>query len=253
MQLTNWGLYPRLDARLLPADPAAPLPAGTSIPRGMGRCYGDSALAPQVLDTRRMNRMLAFDAETGELHCEAGVTFADLLRVFVPRGWFPPVTPGTKFVSLGGAFASDVHGKNHHLEGSFSRHVCSIELRLPDGQLLRCGREENAALFWATAGGMGLTGLIVRLRLRLKPIETAAIRSQVFKASTLTESLALFDRHQAATYSVAWIDTLATGQALGRSLLMQGEHATQAEVAGTPWERKPLDLQIGRASCRERV
>jgi FAD/FMN-containing dehydrogenase len=222
------------DAPLRAFLPTDSLPQGNWIARGMGRCYGDSALGDTMLSSRQMNRLLHFEAETGILTCEAGVTYDDILQVFVPRGWFPPVTPGTKFVSMGGALASDVHGKNHHSEGSFIDHVLDFWLLLPTGERLLCSRTQHAAIFWATAGGMGLTGYILSLRLQLKRVANSYIRQRAIKVGTLSEIIELFTAHTAATYSVAWIDTLQTGKNLGRSLLLLGEHATADDLAAHP-------------------
>lgn len=240
-RITSWGKYPVVEGQvrtdLQDLDPEQPW-----IPRGLGRSYGDSALAPAVLSSQRYRRMLQFDPDAGILTCEAGVTYADLLTTFVPRGWFPPVTPGTKFVTLGGAIASDVHGKNHHKEGSITDHVLRLQLRLPEGTSVQVSREQSPELFWATVGGMGLTGFIESVTLQLKSIETAAIRQENIKAPNLETILALFDEFETTTYSVAWIDTLARGKHLGRSILMKGEHASLADVAGSCWEKQPLQL-----------
>ncbi len=169
---------------------------------------------------------------------------AELLGVFVPRGWFLPITPGTKFVSIGGAIASDVHGKNHHLHGCFSECVDSIQLLLADGSQMQCSRSERPELFHASCGGMGLTGLIVAATLRLLRIDSAYIEQTTYKATNLEEALALFEAHSTSTYSVAWIDCLARGAALGRSLLMLGEHARDDQLA-LPAKSKlsvPLDM-----------
>lgn len=193
-----------------------------------------------MLSSEKLNRLLSFDEETGLLVCEAGVSFADLLEVFVPKGWFPPVTPGTKFVSMGGALASDVHGKNHHLEGSFSQHVQFFDLLLPDGREVRCSRDQHPELFLATAGGMGLTGMILRLALKMKPIQSSAIAFSSVKARNLSEIMELMDEYEKATYTMAWIDCLAKGNKLGRSILMKGEHASLEEIRGSKWEKAPL-------------
>jgi FAD/FMN-containing dehydrogenase len=246
MKVSNWGNYPSVDVPLLDYRSGRPLPAepGGWIARGMGRCYGDSALGSSILSSLRHNRILAFDPETGTVTCESGTAYADLIEVFAPRGWFPPVTPGTKFVSMGGALASDVHGKNHHVDGSISRHVESFRLLTAAGEVLDCSRQQHPDVFEATLGGMGLTGFILDLTLRLKPIETTAIRLESIKARNLEEIFGLFDAFGRSTYSVAWIDTLARGRALGRSILMTGEHASRAELpAGAP----PLALP-GRRS-----
>ncbi|NPA72992.1 MAG: FAD-binding oxidoreductase, partial [Gammaproteobacteria bacterium] len=161
---------------------------------------------------------------TGLLTCSAGLAFADLLKTFVPKGWFLPVTPGTQFVTVGGAIASDVHGKNHHLDGSFSQHLTQLKLVIASGETLTCSQTENRLLFLATCGGMGLTGVIVEASFKLIPIESAYVSETTHKTANLAETLALFEHHEQATYSVAWIDCLATGDQLGRSLLMLGEH-----------------------------
>jgi decaprenylphospho-beta-D-ribofuranose 2-oxidase len=230
MRLQGWGRYPQIEAQLfapLTVSGCQPLieQPQSLIARGMGRSYGDSALHERVLSTRHLQHLLAFDGAQGTLRCQAGVSLDQLLDFLVPRGWFLPVTPGTRFVSVGGAVASDVHGKNHHLHGCFSEYVDELLLGLADGSLLTCSRSEHPELFHATCGGMGLTGLIVEVSLRLTPIRSAYVNQTTFKAANLDEALQLFDAQQHKTYSVAWIDCLASGADLGRSLLMVGEHS----------------------------
>ncbi len=244
MQVSNWGKYPVVDVpvrNFRAGDSLNELP-GSWIPRGMGRCYGDSALGEQIISTQEMRRFLAFDPKTGVLHCEAGVTYEDILEHFVPQGWFPPVTPGTKFVSMGGALASDVHGKNHHVDGSFLNHTLEFDLLTPQGELLICSPTQNRSLYLATAGGMGLTGLVTSLKIQLKSIETSAIKFQNIKAKNLDEILDLIEQFESATYSVAWIDVLSRGKSLGRSILMKGEHATLEDVKGSKWEAQALQV-----------
>ena len=232
MRLSGWGRFPVQETtRLRPRDEAAIAPAlaaGPLIARGNGRAYGDSAVGARTLDMRAFDRMISF--EDGLLVAEAGVLLADVIATFLPRGWFPFVTPGTKFVTLGGMIAADVHGKNHHAEGSLRDHLAWIELIGPDGALQRCSPTENAELFHWTVGGMGLTGVILRAGLRLRPVETAWIRQTTHPAPDLAHAMALFEENAGATYSVAWIDCLATEPALGRSLVMLGEHAGLAEL-----------------------
>ena len=249
MNASGWGRYPRVDADLrFPAsesDCARLLAApGALIARGLGRSYGDSSLAPTMLCTRHLDALQSFDEATGVLQCAAGTPLADLLRVFVPRGWFLPVTPGTRFVSIGGAIASDVHGKNHHLDGSFSRHVTHVDLLLGNGEQVRASPTEHADLFAATCGGMGLTGLILSAGLRLKRIAGSEIVETTLKLPDLDSALAAFDEHAASTYSVAWIDCLARGAALGRSLLMLGEHATDGPLGTQPQAPRPVPLDL---------
>lgn len=249
MRLHGWGRYPQVEAQQL-----APLTVsasraligehGSLLGRGMGRSYGDSALHDCVLNTRHLQHLLAFDASHGSLRCQAGATLDQLLDFLVPRGWFLPVTPGTRFVTVGGAVASDVHGKNHHLHGCFSEYVDELLLGLADGSLLTCSRSEHAELFHATCGGMGLTGLIVEVALRLTPIRSAYVNQTTFKTANLEDALQGFESQRQRTYSVAWIDCLARGTELGRSVLMVGEHALDGPLQ-LPRQRHlavPLDM-----------
>lgn len=243
MQVLNWGKYPAIDAPIININEnnfQNLLGSLNWIPRGMGRCYGDASLGAKMVSTRNLNRFLNFDSQTGILTAESGVTFEDILTFFVPRGWFPPVTPGTKFVSLGGALASDVHGKNHHKEGSIADYVTEFDLLTAQGKIFRCSHDSNSEIFRATMGGMGLTGLILRVSIQLRPIETSAIKLESIKANNLEEILQMFETFGEATYSMAWIDCLAKGKKLGRSILMKGEHATREEVRGTAWEKTPF-------------
>jgi decaprenylphospho-beta-D-ribofuranose 2-oxidase len=238
MKISGWGRYPIVEVDLLtPASIGEALEAIARngrkdlISRGLGRSYGDSALASRVVQSKRLDRFLAFDETTGTLTCEAGVSLSDILHVFVPKGWFVSVTPGTKYVTVGGAISSDVHGKNHHKEGTFSDHTVSFKIATVNGGIVECSRTQNADLFHATCGGMGLTGFITEATFNLKPIKSAFINEVVIKARNLEETLFLFDQHQGYTYSVAWIDCLATGDMLGRSVLMLGEHSETGDLS----------------------
>lgn len=237
MILGGWGRYPVADCRVADlrdetgARDAVLRASGTLIARGQGRSYGDAALNPAgTLLTRRLNRFLAFDPQTGDLTCESGVLLDDILSVFVRRGWFPPVTPGTRQVSLGGMIAADVHGKNHHQAGPFCRHIRVLDLMLADGRVVTCSPDREPGLFRATCGGMGLTGIILRATVRLMPIETAWIRQRVIRCASLSEVMAAFAAAGDASYSVAWIDGLSGGGALGRSVLFLGEHARRQDL-----------------------
>ncbi len=231
-ELAGWGRYPRGVARVYRPEKvgAAVEIAGRAgslsrLGRGLGRSYGDAALnsGNEVIVSRRLDRFLNFDPASGALTCEAGVSLADVINVFLPKGWFLPVTPGTRHASVGGVVAADVHGKNHHLEGSFSNHLDWIELALADGSVARCSQRENPDLFWATVGGMGLTGLILAARFRLKPVETAFLRVDCHRSPELDETMRLMvEEDHNYLYSVAWIDCLASGRSLGRSVLMRG-------------------------------
>ena len=259
IRVTNWGNHPGVEAEIrsfATQEEAASFvnAGGPLIARGLGRCYGDSALQRRILSTQQYNRMLHFDAQEGILTCQSGVSLAEILETFVPRGWFLPVTPGTKFVTVGGAIASDVHGKNHHTEGTFGRHVTSLVLMDGQGMVRRCSATESADLFHATLGGMGLTGLILEASFRLKRVESAWIAQRGLKARNLDELFRLMQENMHFTYSVAWIDTVASGRRMGRSILFVGEHARRSELQSPmriampfalPQEKKiavPIDL-----------
>lgn len=247
--LSGWGRYPVAPAEIVrPERFSGLVPSGESItPRGLGRSYGDAALnsAGRVLLTERLNRLLEFDETTGLLRAEAGVTLADILDVFVPRGWFLPVTPGTKFCTLGGCVAADVHGKNHHHDGCFSAHVAGITLTLADGRRVYCSKDVERGLFWATVGGMGLTGIIGEVDLRLIRIETAWMALRHTRARNLQEMVSLLDDPALDdAYVVAWIDCLQQGSRLGRGVVMAGHHAGSGEVP-LDWNA-PLDARKPR-------
>lgn len=233
MQLYGWGRYPGIDAKI--AEPISNAgiaqvvqtsdARGDLIARGAGRSYGDSSLAGQVIDSRFLDNFLGLDTDSGIIECSAGVTLGQILDITVPKGWLLPVLPGTQFVSVGGAIASDVHGKNHHRDGCFSSFVESFSLLLASGEVVRCSAAENPALFQATCGGMGLTGVILDARLRLEKITSAFIAQRTTIAANLDEIFALFDEHSHSKYSVAWLDCLASGRKAGRSVLFTGEVA----------------------------
>ncbi|SDE12786.1 FAD-binding oxidoreductase [Riemerella columbipharyngis] len=246
-KVANWGNYPVVEKEVKSEDKIEKIKNyiranGDVIARGNGRCYGDASLAEHIFSTKRLNKFISFDRLNGIIECEAGVLLSEVLEVIVPQGYFLYVTPGTKFVSVGGAIASDVHGKNHHAEGCFSEYVIEFKLMNERAELLTCSREENADVFWATIGGMGLTGIIVSAKFRLKNIETAYIRQESIKAENLDEIFRLFEESEDWTYNVAWIDCLQKGKNLGRSILMRGEHALSAELAKKQGEY-PLKLK----------
>ncbi len=255
MQLSGWGRYPRTEGRLsAPRDAAALatlLAEGPVIARGMGRAYGDSASGAHAVSTRHFNRMIAFDEGTGQLIADSGVTLGEVIAAFLPLGWFPSVTPGTQFVSLGGAIAADVHGKNHHVEGSFGAFVDWIEVMGADGTITRCAPGDE--LFHWTLGGMGLTGVILRAAIRLRRVQSGWIRQRTLAAPNLDAALKAFEDTAQATYSMAWIDCAASGPTMGRSIVMSGEHAIRSELPAAlrakPFEtpahgspRVPFDL-----------
>jgi len=245
MKVANWGNYPVAEAELVDFRSEKEVPEKTGsqeswIPRGLGRCYGDSSLAEHILSTTSFNRFLGFDEQNGLLTVQSGVSLADVLEVIVPKGWFLPVTPGTKFVTVGGAIAADVHGKNHHSEGTFSRYVKRFSLLTPGAGLLECSPVENAEVFWATCGGMGLTGLIMDATFSLKKIETSYIRETSLKVKNLDQALEVFEQSMGYTYSVAWLDCLAKGKNLGRSIILNGEHAGMSDLKKPKHLKTPL-------------
>lgn len=233
--IANWGLYPSVKAneyepQSLEEFKEAVLSNNKIIARGNGRCYGDASLQNDVISTQKWNKFIEFDREIGFIEVEAGVLLSDILEVSVPAGFFITVTPGTKFITVGGAIASDVHGKNHHVDGCFSEHLIYFDLMVDSGEILRCSRNDNQELFWATIGGMGLTGVILSARFLMTKIETAYIKNEAIQAKNLDEIFKLFEESESWTYTVAWLDCLQKGESLGKSIMLRGEHATLAEV-----------------------
>ena len=243
-ELSGWGRYPRrLSTVICPENisEAVPPRASQMIARGQGRSYGDAALFEDglVMLTERLDRSLSFDEQTGLLVAESGITLAEVINEFLPRGWFPAVVPGTKYVSLGGCVAADIHGKNHHRDGVFGAHVQEIEIVLADRSRRRCSAQQEESIFWATIGGMGLTGIITNVALQLIPVASSYLIVQHHQAKDLDESFAMlsesdWDDH----YTVAWVDSLAKGKHLGRSILMRGHHATIDDLPA-PMRKRP--------------
>jgi FAD/FMN-containing dehydrogenase len=227
--LTNWGNYPRRDAEIAtpehPEEAAAyVLQAPSLIARGNGKCYGDAALGDRVLSTLKLNRILHFDPERGILECEAGVLLRDLLPRIVPAGWFFHVTPGIKHITVGGAIASDVHGKNHPLKGCFSDWLESFDLLTGAGQLVRCSKTERPDLFWQTCGGMGWTGVILRARFQLAPLPSVWMEQTIVRAGGLDALFDAFAAQAAQPYAAAWVDCLASGARQGRGVAYFARH-----------------------------
>ncbi len=236
-QLSGWGANRHAECTLIEPETEKQVAAGLDrsggIARGLGRSYGDAAInsGGQVVRMTRLDRCLGFDEVSGRLSCEAGVSLAVIIQLFAPRGWFPMITPGTKFVTVGGCIANDVHGKGHHAQGSFSSCVESMVVLLASGEVLTASRHENAALFWGTFGGMGLLGIVLSATIRLRKIETTYFRQQAIQAADLAAMLRVFDEQdQAFPYSVATLDVLAKGPRLGRGVVVVGDHATQREL-----------------------
>jgi FAD/FMN-containing dehydrogenase len=199
---------------------------------GLGRSYGDVCLNARgrLLVTDALDRVISFDRARGLLRAEAGLTFDRLLRITVPHGWFAPVVPGTKFVTLGGAVANDVHGKNHEHVGTFGAHVTALGLLRSSGETLTLSHDENAELFAATIGGLGLTGVIAWVELQLAPIRSAMIDSETFALSDLADFFKHAEASRDWTYTVAWIDCLAKGTAVGRGFFTRGRHSENGEL-----------------------
>lgn len=225
----SWGNYPPVEdqsAYILEAPVTLPSTESTMLPRGLGRSYGDSCLNENgvLLDTQQLYHFLDFS--DGVLEVESGVTLEDILNFAVPQGYFLPVTPGTKFVTVGGAIANDVHGKNHHVAGNFGNHVLEFKLLRSNGELLTCSPSQNSEVFQATIGGLGLTGLIVSAKIRLKKINSSYIDQEVVKYKNLGEFFEL-SSESSHEYTVAWIDCFSSDKKLGKGLFIRGNHSTQ--------------------------
>ncbi|CAL9445020.1 Decaprenylphosphoryl-beta-D-ribose oxidase [Streptomyces sp. enrichment culture] len=255
VSVTGWGRTAPTAARLIrprtyeeAAAAVRECGARGGIPRGLGRAYGDAAqnAGGAVFDMTGLDRIHAIDAGGGTVLCDAGVSLHRLMEVLLPLGWFVPVTPGTRYVTVGGAIGADIHGKNHHVSGSFSRHVLALELLTADGEVRSV--RPGTPLFDATAGGMGLTGVILTATVRLQPVETALMAVDTERATDLDD---LMDRLTATDhryrYSVAWIDLLARGSATGRAVLTRGDHAPlDALPRGSRARRHPLAFRTSR-------
>jgi FAD/FMN-containing dehydrogenase len=241
--LQSWGMYPRTENMAHPFDNPQHLQhiidkyRGELIAYGNGRSYGDSALNKHLIYVRPYDYFLNFDETKGLLSVQAGVLLSEILEHFVPRGWFLHVTPGTKLITVGGAIASDVHGKNHHVSGCFSESVESFRIMLPDGTITECTKEHTPELWQATCGGMGLTGIILDAVIRLKPIRSRFIRQTTVKTKNLKETFDAFERYADEPYSVAWIDCLAKGDEIGKCLLMTGDFSDDGDLA---YQLKPV-------------
>ncbi len=233
---SSWGRYPKSNpAKVVPLYWLSQVPrldqfAQPVLAHGRGRSYGDSCLndGGVLLDTLGLNRFMHLDPQSGVIRCEAGVSLEEILRLAIPAGWFLPVSPGTQFVTIGGAVANDVHGKNHHRAGTFGCHVKSLEVLRSDGERVICSPEENADLFGATVGGLGLTGLILWVELQLKRVAGPWIDCETIRFRRVEEFFALSaESDQTHEYTVAWLDCVSGGQKLGRGLFMRGNHSAR--------------------------
>ncbi|MEU4799522.1 FAD-binding oxidoreductase [Streptomyces sp. NPDC023327] len=255
VSVSGWGRTAPTTARLV--RPRTPEEAAAAvrdcgerggIARGLGRAYGDAAqnAGGDVLDMTGLDRVRAIDADAGTVVCDAGVSLHRLMEVLLPLGWFVPVTPGTRYVTVGGAIGADIHGKNHHVSGSFARHVLSMDLLTADGTVHTLA--PGTPLFDATAGGMGLTGVILSATVRLQPVETSLMSVDTERATDLDDLMArLTAGDHRYRYSVAWIDLLARGSAMGRSVLTRGDHAPLAALPARGRARRaPLAFRPGQ-------
>ena len=239
--LSGWGRTTLVRGQLVDAGPAdiarVVNEAGARgvIARGLGRSYGDAAQNSGGITVRLMGNAgtAVLDSDAATVDVDAATSIDELLRFLVPAGFFVPVSPGTRFVTIGGALASDIHGKNHHVEGSFGNHVQSITMLLADGSVIDCGPHILPDVFWATIGGMGLTGVILRATVRLIRIESSLISVETTRIDDLDGLLAAMQDDDRFRYSVAWIDLAAKGKRLGRSVLSRGDHASAAQVQGS--------------------
>ena len=229
MIVHGWGNYSKLDSEVFFPDTLEKLKLNilmtkSLIGRGLGRSYGDSANNKHIIQTSKLKKIINFDKQNGWIECESGVTIYELNELTIKEGWFVPVTPGSSYVTLGGALASDIHGKNHHLEGSFSKHVLYAQLMLANGEIIKISHSENSDLFNATCGGMGLTGIIYSIKFKLKLISSSNIIQTTIKTKNLEETIEQFKINKKSEYSVAWLDCATSIKKFGRGLLFLGQH-----------------------------
>ena len=235
MSLISWGMYPKTLNTVFKFDKQETLKKiinenDNLIPYGNGRSYGDSALSSKIINVKPKDYFIDFDEKSGLLQVQAGVLLSEILESYVPRGWFLKVTPGTKLITIGGAIASDIHGKNHHIEGCFSECVKEFEIMLANGEIVTCSKEATPELFKATCGGMGLTGVILSAKIYLKKINSKYIDQTTIKTKNLKETFEAFEAYKDKPYSVAWIDCLAKNDEIGKCLLMVGDFKNDAKL-----------------------
>jgi len=233
MKISGWSLFSKINSKKLIFNTELSWNKSL-IAKGNLRSYGDSALANTHIDMLDYDSFISFDQRKGILVAQSGVLLSDIIEVVVPKGWFPFVVPGTKYITLGGAIAADIHGKNHHKEGCFSSFVESFTLVLPNNKEIICSSSENNELFYATFGGMGLTGVIKDATLRLKKINSTYINQKTYKAMNLKEAFEVFEKVSKSSYSVAWIDCFSHGREIGRSIIMTGEFLDDGQLDFIP-------------------
>jgi decaprenylphospho-beta-D-ribofuranose 2-oxidase len=231
--ISGWGGYPKTNSEVISPrniDEYKINLKKTFIARGRGRSYGDSANYKTVLQTSFLDKIIHFDKINGLITCEAGITIKKILENIVPTGWFIPVSPGTSFATLGGSIASDVHGKNHHRSGSFGEHVKDIKIMLGNGNIENISTENNSDLFYATCGGMGLTGVILSATIKLISIKSSQIIQTELKSKSLEDTCSIFEENDKAQYSVAWLDCFAKEKSIGKGIITLGEHSEKGNL-----------------------
>ena len=246
MKIHGWGNYSVIDAQVLKPKKINDIKElkkinNKVIARGLGRSYGDSANNNIVIDTTSLNQIIKFDTINGLISCESGVSIQEINKLTIPYGWFVPVTPGSSYVTLGGAISSDIHGKNHHIDGAFSDHIVSANLMLSDGEIITISKTINNELFQATCGGMGLTGIIVSATFKLKSINSNLIKQTTIKSSSLEELFNQLEVNFSSPYSVAWIDFSKKNKSVN-SLLFLGDHIKKGKLISST--NKPRYIPI---------
>ena len=247
MKLGGWGRYPLIETKLKSPTSIDELiqeiSKKNSIARGNGRSYGDSAVnKSNTISMKKFNRIIEFNSGTGLLVAESGVLLSEVINSFLPKGWFPMVSPGSKFVTVGGMVACDVHGKNHHKEGSFGDYIEWLEIITASGEIKRCSKKENSELFNWTIGGMGLTGIIINVAFYLRPVSSSWIKQKIITAKNIDHVFEIFEKTLDTTYSVAWIDCFSSKDKLGRSLVTLGEHANLSDLDAN-MKKKPFSVK----------
>jgi decaprenylphospho-beta-D-ribofuranose 2-oxidase len=235
----SWGNYPKVESNFnnFEQHKSSSLFRQDTIPFGNGRSYGDSCVSENIVGFKNYNHFISFDIKSGRLTVQSGVLLSEIIEVIVPQGWFLKVNPGTKLITVGGAIASDIHGKNHHIEGCFSECVNWFNLLLTTGEILKCSKEENKELFFSTCGGMGLTGFILEIEINLKKINSIYINQKTIKTENLKETFEVFETIKNEPYSVAWIDCLSKGDEIGRGLIMSGDFDDDGTLNYSPKKR----------------
>lgn len=231
INLSGWGNFPKATCYLQRPEKISTLEkeildTANFIPRGAGKSYGDASLNNLgVISSLRLNKFIAFDSENGLITCQAGVLLSEIIEVAVIKGWFLNVLPGTKYVSVGGAVAGNVHGKNHYKAGDFAEHITNIKLRLPSGDVINCSINENSEVFSATIGGMGMTGFIEEVTIKLKKIDSISLKTKIRKTSSIEEMLTLFEANaEREDYMVGWLDHFASGNNFGKGYFETASH-----------------------------